>query len=215
MMKKYLTLPLFFISFCAFSQTGSLKVVLSNYLNQNYGDKPYVGSKVFIIKEDAEIKDIYENLASIETKIGELEKERLKYIDDEIKFNRKIDSLNRLIKDTSTMPTKTLRNQKKLVIIEKKTLNNRDQIIELDKSIQKIKNSLLKTKKNSSTSIIQKSKLSEFVDGNGTFSVDDLEYGKYYLYITSNQRIEKNIMLKVTLNQKYQTIYHKFYLDNF
>lgn len=153
-------------------------------------------------------------MASIETKIGELEKERGKYIDDEFRLNRKIDSLNRLIKYTSTMPTKTLRNQKKLVIIEKKTLNNRDQIIELDKSILKNKNNLSKIKKASNSSIILKSKLSEFVDGNGTFNVDDLEYGKYYLYLTSNQRIDKNIMLKVTLNQKYQTIYHKFHLDN-
>lgn len=52
-MKKQLTLLLFcFLSFSVFSQTGTIKGVVTYYFNQNFGYKPDVGASIALLKQD-------------------------------------------------------------------------------------------------------------------------------------------------------------------
>ncbi len=50
-MKKSIILCLFsIITFTSFSQTGTLKGVVMYFFNDNYGDKPDIGSQVYLVK---------------------------------------------------------------------------------------------------------------------------------------------------------------------
>lgn len=208
-MNKLIVLVILLISTNSFSQTGTLKGVVTYYFNENYGDKPDIGSKVYIINKDfSEIENKFNELSKFQIEIKNLEINKLFYNKIDSGLNKKVDSLNHLIEFTFPMPTKNFRNQKKSIIEEK--IQNRIKISEIEKNININKINLSNISTSINNIIIENSKHFDVIDGNGNFSFNELDYGNYFLLIISNHRFGKEVIKSVVLNQKFQTVYHNF-----
>lgn len=192
-MKKSIILYLFFIiSFKSFSQTGTLKGVVMYFFNDNFGDKPDIGSKVYLIKNNS---DFYHELNTC--------------IKDD--YYKTIDNYKQLISDFE----RTNEDMSKVLIKIPKDLRNKRK--ELKSAIEFNEEKLYKYDMEQEYCIKQKlnhgSKNiygSEIVDGNGTFYFSDLDFDTYNVYIISKQREEKLARIDVNVDKKYQTISYTF-----
>ncbi len=190
-MKKSIILCLFsIITFTSYSQTGTLKGVVMYFFNDNYGDKPDIGSQVYIIKNTS---NFYNELNSC--------------IKDDYYKTR-----NDYFQNLSDFSLTDKEMSKVLILIPKDLRKKRKELkssIELNEyklhQYETEHDSCIKQKLNSNLS-----DGSEIVDGNGTFYFSDLEFGIYTIYIISKQRNKQLKIMDIKIDKKYQTISHNF-----
>lgn len=195
-MKKYILILVFlFLSFFSFSQSATLKGVVMYFFNDNFGDKPDIGSEVYLLKgNSAPFKKVQECFYTDYLKT----KEECKHLFEELK-----NTDEELSKVFVVMP-KDLRKRRKAL---KKAIEvNINKILAIDYMQEPCMELILESIKHN----FDDGAAFEVVDGNGTFTFGNLEFGKYALYIKSKQRRGRWEYLSVDLSKSSQTISHTF-----
>lgn len=190
-MKKSIILCLFsIITFTSFSQTGTLKGVVMYFFNDNYGDKPDIGSQVYLVKNTS---NFYHELNSCIKE--DYYKTRNNYFQNIRDFSRTDEEMSKVL----IIIPKDLRKKRKEL---KSSIElNRYKMYQYEAEHEPC----MKYKLNSNSS-----DGSEIVDGNGTFNFSDLEFGLYTIYIISKQRDEQLAIIEINIDKKQQTIRQTF-----
>jgi hypothetical protein len=196
-MKKIILLITFiFSSTFSFSQNATLKGVVMYFFNDNFGDKPDIGSEIYLLRDNSRPYNSLKECVSVDY---------LKIIEE---YNRLLDEFKETDKELSkvlvVMP-KDLKNRRKQL---KKDLElHLSKIHDMEYSQTECMKSILNNLNKNSNEIIG----FEVVDGSGIFTFQNLEFGMYGIYIKSKQRSGKWRYLQININKNNQTISHTFY----
>jgi hypothetical protein len=185
-----------FSSTLAFSQNATLKGVIMYFFNDNFGDKPDIGSEVFLIRGDSKPYNKLQECIS---------KDYLKIVDE---YNLLLDEFKETDKELSKVLViipKDLKNRRKKL---KKDIDfNLDKMNQIEASQLGCMKFVLNRLNKNSNEIVG----FEVVDGSGTFTFQNLDFGMYGVYVESKQRSGKWRYFQVNINKNNQTISHTFY----